>query len=1122
MANEDKSGTNLTSVSVVFVALASTGFYFFHREAPLVDMRPIAEARLEERAAPQGVEARLWQDPIGAVDRSREKSGVREDEQRCKEHPDLKAAPCTLPLEAVGKNTLVLGVTVPGGPYPEDVERRRRTRYAVLAGLHRAGFVPDDRRHIGYFMWSQIAAPASFLSEWPPELPLWLFAQHFACVSAAPACGVASAMPLFAALLGAHVQALPGLASAEPAIVPYESFDKVLEPGEADHGGPADNIVVLWLKDDFFMQRPLKAFSSLVDLLNRRHPAIKFIGPSSSDMLHAMVSEALTQCGVTCSRAQSPWKNLEEVKFYGYLASAPDDSLFGNLPNPCGTVQKYFEQVGIHFQRTIATEDTLAEGIRGEFSLRRIDPSSKGRDDIALISEWDTFYGQTLPKAVERAFAGVDGEHNWIHKFTYLRGLDGLVPSSSGKEDAKQDKSTNRGEKQGGAPDFFKVENDAEALERPIGESQYDYLRRIGARLHKVDDELRKQTDASGRQKKIKAIGILGGDVFDKLLILRALRPEFPEARFVTTDFDEAFTIKSELPFTRNLIISSTFGPNLSEWLQGDIPFFRDAGQTSAFLATQLAIGHLASNLETPNRFLTDLSSQLSVPRLFEVKRSGEFSQFAWEFPPARPTDERKHDGRSLVADAPVTEGRSASPCWKNGGNNCDYIQPVDIDELQKQPNPDGPKVIEKPFPALGEDNSVKLAAGLASGAVLGALALVFNTVRKHALVEMIILVLGLGAAAAICLFWEPVGQYLTSQGNGEPVAIMDGISVWPTIFLRGLGLMLSAYFIYRVLRGLHMNLAEIAAEMELSPKPEPFLRQLTGLHYLLSFWAWLGNLLGVSPRSDERAGKTLVNVAEVWQAYVARERFWPRCLKAAFFAFIMYLFSHDVLKPLYGGQMPPIRGERALEFYKAVTKLDVRLMDFLIYYVFDATLSCVRFVYGLRFAKLQWPNATAEIYKGRFSLQPDLIHDWIGLEFVAKRTNCIGSLIYFPFVLIALLIVSRSTVFAGYAPSLVILIVQGICLFIVFSCAFLLWWVAGTTRDMAKQKLTEAIIRVKAAKTRINLAEQLETLLVRVAELNEGAFGPLARQPLVKALLFPLSSAGWVTAIENGILPGL
>jgi hypothetical protein len=38
--------------------------------------------------------------------------------------------------------------------------------------------------------------------------------------------------------------------------------------------------------------------------------------------------------------------------------------------------------------------------------------------------------------------------------------------------------------------------------------------------------------------------------------------------------------------FTRNLLISSSFGAYLSDWLQGEIPDFRDTYQTSAFLAT--------------------------------------------------------------------------------------------------------------------------------------------------------------------------------------------------------------------------------------------------------------------------------------------------------------------------------------------------------------------------------------------------------------------------------------------------------------------------------------------------------------------------------------------------------
>ncbi|HEX3494865.1 MAG TPA: hypothetical protein VHT48_05795 [Methylocella sp.] len=1183
MASDEKPGTKLASGSAIMVALVATGFYFFHREAPLVDMRPLAEARLEEHAAPQEVEARLWQDPIGAVDKFRDRSGARDVEQKCLANPLLEAPPCKLPLGKNDKKTLVLGVTVSGAPYPEDIERRRRTRYAVLAGLEQARFGPEDRRHIGYFVWSQSPSQAPFLSKKALELPLLAWgvpaSAHFACVSAAcvsTATMVHGVWPLFSLF-----QSLPDAALAEPAIVPYERFKRLPDAPEAND--LVDSVLVLWLKDDVLMQKPLTALDALVGKLHRdqnsanrdQNSAIKFIGPSSSDMLQEMVNEALAQNGFTCSGAKSGWRNLDDVRFYSYLAGAPDEYLFGNLHNSCGgSLQNDFENLGIHLQRTVATEDTLAKGIRDELSLRRIDPVS---DHIALISEWDTLYGQTLPKAVEHAFAP-DGPTS-IHKFTYLRGLDGLLPSSAGKEDAKQEKSTNTGTKTSGSSDFFKIENDTQSLERPIGESQYDYLRRISAQLHKVDDDLRKQAHKEGQEKKIKAIGVLGGDVFDKLLILRALRPEFPEALFFTTDFDEAFTIKSELPFTRNLLISSSFGPNLSEWLQGDIPFFRDTYQASAFLATQVAVGHLAKKLEeTPNHFGTDLSSQLRVPRLFEVKRNGEVLQFAWGQPSSsKETDSPRHEGypphhKNNPLVAALVERRSASPCLKgadgincdfgqpidveqntnnpadpkpcwNGDNvtNCGYIQPVDTKELKNPSNPGGPKVIEKPFPTLGEDSRKNLPIGLALGAVLGLGVLLGSPyVRKHAFLEVVLLILGLGVGSWICINWEPIAQHLTEKGEGEPIAILDGVSVWPTILLRGLGIILSIYFFLRIVGGLGKNLEEIAWELELRPKPEPLWRQLTGIQDILTFWKWLKSLYHTFRQDILTFWKWLrslfqtfrhnngtdwnepLDVEAAWWTYVGRERFWPRFIRAALCTALMIGIFIYVLEPMFGVPAHPTRGPLAFKFYFRTTIGDVLCMDFLTFFVFDATLSCLLFVNKLRRAQSLWPQATLGVYKGRLQLQTNLIHDWIDLDFVAKRTKCIGSLIYFPFVLIALLIVSRSTIFANYAPSLTILIAQGITLSIVFSCAIMMCWVARATRDIAKQHLTEGIIRAKDAESKLRLAEQLEKLLVLVAQLNGGAFSPLTQQPLVKALLFPLSSAGWVALIENGTLSGL
>ena len=139
--------------------------------------------------------------------------------------------------------------------------------------------------------------------------------------------------------------------------------------------------------------------------------------------------------------------------------------------------------------------------------------------------------------------------------------------------------------------------------------------------------------------------------MFDKLLILRALRPQFPEAIFFTTDFDEDYTIKSELPYTRNLIISSSFGPNLSDKLQDHTPFFRDTYQTSAFLSTLSAIGDPANNWKTSENFSDSVAEQLKAPRIFEIERSGDVLPFAWDgppnpaFPPQRDNKEQARNG---------------------------------------------------------------------------------------------------------------------------------------------------------------------------------------------------------------------------------------------------------------------------------------------------------------------------------------------------------------------------------------------------------------------------------------------------------------------------------------------
>jgi hypothetical protein len=343
------------------------------------------------------------------------------------------------------------------------------------------------------------------------------------------------------------------------------------------------------------------------------------------------------------------------------------------------------------------------------------------------------------------------------------------------------------------------------------------------------------------------------------------------------------------------------------------------------------------------------------------------------------------------------------------------------------------------------------------------------------------------------------IALFLTENGNGEPIAMLHGMSVWSTVALRSLGIILTIYVIWRAQLSLHKNLMGIAGDMKLGrnfPAPQDGR----------SWWTKVASAIGISLESNESAQPVPLKVEAAWSAYLRHERFWPRCWRACFYTAMMVLIFYTVLVPLFGGPDVPVRGELAAGAYYWTTLLDVLLILFLTLFIFDATCSCLNFVNKLR-AGTRWPPNTLEHYNSRLRLQSELVHDWISLEFVAKRTRCVGSLNYYPFALIALLIISGSTVFANFAPSLTIPIALGISLSAVFGCAIMLSFAAKRARDVAKQNFTDAIIAAKGHLTTAGgkgsnaiqkdpddggrYAAQLEALLSRIDQLNEGAFSP-------------------------------
>jgi hypothetical protein len=191
-----------------------------------------------------------------------------------------------------------------------------------------------------------------------------------------------------------------------------------------------------------------------------------------------------------------------------------------------------------------------------------------------------------------------------------------------------------------GGKDRAKVAPGAKPNDRPEGQGQYDYLRRLGEKIGNLDDRLRSRLDKNPMRRNsngIAAVGILGTDRYDKLLILQALRPLLPNALFFTTDLEAQMKHPTALPYTRNLLIASSFGLQLDDDLQKEIPPFRSSYQTAAFFATQAAINRAIedetkalakqdtkANGQTPGAVVTACVWK-EPPLLFEVSLSDFF-----------------------------------------------------------------------------------------------------------------------------------------------------------------------------------------------------------------------------------------------------------------------------------------------------------------------------------------------------------------------------------------------------------------------------------------------------------------------------------------------------------------
>jgi len=340
----------------------------------------------------------------------------------------------------------------------------------------------------------------------------------------------------------------------------------------------------------------------------------------------------------------------------------------------------------------------------------------------------------------------------------------------------------------------------------------------------------------------------------------------------------------------------------------------------------------------------------------------------------------------------------------------------------------------------------------------------------------------------AVAIFAQTDGAIL------EPLAFFAGISIWPSEMLRLIALMLAIHFMIKASADMRANAREIENRYSLEPLPQTrFRRGDLGLGFEL--WRI----------AKGKAPEEAFTAEEAWHAYLRRNKFWPRVIRVGilfvlYFAFSLFFFT------LFPGPVPPARGEVAFRFDRVVLMASVVGLMILSFYVVDAIQLNSNFIRLFVREVTRWGHGVAERSRRAPPLTEDELSAYHEIFFVAQRTQVVARLIWYPLIVLTILIVARFSFFDNWSwpPSLLIVFVlnAGWAL----GSAIYLRRAAEQLRSAALDNL--ALLRLGAFTDEVK-RETFEELIEEIRTLKKGAFAPLSEQPFIRAVLFPSGGLG-------------
>ncbi len=1082
-----------------FLILAALGTFLW-KGAPLESARPDNTiGTVYETELGYKVPARLWQDPLKAAYSQGKPFEAGRQIIVETEKENQKAA-----VEAN-----ILMVMISPGSYAELEERRRRRRYAVVTGLGEENFVPRDPEALNiYYHSNEGYSGTDCIKEGKDSKRFFV---EKVCYP-----------------------------------IPYEWYEYE-NPGSGKNG--QRTTLVLWLDESKFAENPISRIKLLIEELlppKEESTHINFkatlIGPARSDALKNLVQKY--------DKKSYKWifsRGFQQFNILSATATVDDDYLFDNdektidqsrgecdekserKKQPLTELQKKIykdykieEEPNLNFLRTIQSDENVISELVDELTcIRKI---KEKNEYTVILSELDTYFARSLRRTFIKLFCKnncTDANGNsTILTYQYQRGIDGLVVDQQTEKEGSD--NSDKLENFGQVPPKKSAK-----MRRPAGTGQYDYLRRLATKIRLKDRELRLE---NGRG--IRAVVLLGSDVYDKLLILRALRPELPGAIFATTDLDAQFLHPAEFSWTRNMIVATSYGLELphQKFKSTTMPF-RDSYQTSVYMATRMSVNSVIKDLKTFDH---------SQNKSGQKNKQAVQEELYRKIPPLMLEIGRQ----SLV------------PLLPNKVND------------------------EDPWNRIGQDSfAFPIALAIAAMFLLGVFAFHQLCPKSGKVVGVLCLLFVLFVCLALYIF--------NNQNGGEPFSLLTGTSAWPAQYIRVFAVVLSFVFIYSLIRSLKdswielderyfsgmrksnindsttiselirqfvrcfknpleaikkikiaylpsivMVIAIIIVIANIMPDSLSLIDKLKKLAFiwfiLIAVWwliiygrifkvinvksinkwmldsKWKGNGETKDKRKKEETREKEMTAKELWNEYREYGLSEHRIMRAIAYLLIYVSFA-SFLFVMLGMPESPCRGY-ACDLEKPIIGVSVISMLILLFLVFDAARLCICWVQSMQ-NKMSWEDTKIEDIKQNLRLPDEHAKVWVKVHLIGERTAKVTRLIYYPVTIILLMLLARTTYFDKWDFPQALAIVVFLNFAIALGCIVRLNMVAKSVRYDILQKLQEEKLagdKPKQMSYEATATERTE-LIQQLENLRIGAYLNVWEQPPVRATLMLL-----------------